>query len=170
MVDVSGYLEHECSGRGVSALSTAPYTLPMYHHRQVGRIIATLVAIAIVAVVAMAVMTRVLPLLLLAVLMAVVGVVFSSLTIDVVDGELRSHFGLGFMRRRILLTNIVCAKVSPSRWWDGWGIRITPRGWLYNVEGTGAVEIELRSGKRFRLGSDEPEALATAIQSALAGR
>jgi hypothetical protein len=41
---------------------------------------------------------------------------------------------------------------------------------LYNVSGTGAVEIKLRSGQRFRVGSDEPEALAQALRMAIGAR
>jgi hypothetical protein len=95
------------------------------------------------------------------------GVVFSSLTIEVDDGELRSHFGPGFWRKRVRLADVEGAELAPSTWWEGWGIRITPRGMLYNVSGTGAVEVRLRSGERFRLGSDEPEALLRAIRAGL---
>lgn len=59
------------------------------------------------------------------------------------------------------------AEVARSRWWEGWGIRITPRGMLYNVSGTDAVEINLRSGQRLWIGTDEPEALAQALRIAI---
>jgi hypothetical protein len=36
--------------------------------------------------------------------------------------------------------------------------------WLWNVSGYQAVELTLNNGKRFRLGSDEPEALVNALQ------
>ena len=34
----------------------------------------------------------------------------------------------------------------------------------HNVSGFGAVAIQLKNGKRFCLGSDEPEALAAALR------
>lgn len=101
-------------------------------------------------------------------LVIAVGVVFSSLTIEVNEGELRSHFGPGVWRKRFPLPAIAAAAPTTSRWWEGWGIRITPRGMLYNVSGTRAVEVVLRSGDRFRLGTDEPDALAAAIAAARA--
>ena len=52
----------------------------------------------------------------------------------------------------------------------GWGIRLIPNGWLWNVSGLGAVELSLVNGQRFRIGTDEPEQLATAIQGALKKR
>ena len=48
------------------------------------------------------------------------------------------------------------------------GIRWWGHGWLYNVSGFKAVEIELASGKRLRIGTDEPERLAQAISAATA--
>jgi hypothetical protein len=64
-------------------------------------------------------------------------------------------------------TDIAIDEIVPRRWWEGWGIRITARGMLYDVQGFGAVEFRLRSGERFRLGSDEPEALLRAGRAAI---
>ncbi len=47
------------------------------------------------------------------------------------------------------------------------GIHLTPEGWLYNVSGFRAVAVRLKSGKRFLLGTDEPERLCQAISRAL---
>ena len=61
------------------------------------------------------------------------GVFFSSLTIEVTDGELQSYFGPGFWRKRVRLADVAGAELASSQWWEGWGIRVTPRGMLYNV-------------------------------------
>jgi len=102
-----------------------------------------------------------------AVLLLISGVLFSSLTVEVSDGELRFHFGPGFWRKRFALSEIVGADVTRSSAWEGWGIRITPRGMLYNVSGKEAVEVHLRSGQRFRIGTDEAEVLAEALRRAI---
>jgi hypothetical protein len=49
----------------------------------------------------------------------------------------------------------------------GWGIRWIPGGWLWNVSGLDGVELVLVNNRRFRVGTDEPEQLAAAIQGAL---
>ncbi|MDY7014940.1 MAG: hypothetical protein SVX43_15355 [Cyanobacteriota bacterium] len=51
-------------------------------------------------------------------------------------------------------------------WYYGWGIRLTPRGWLFNVSGLDAVEISLNSGRHFRIGTDRPRELERAIRRA----
>jgi hypothetical protein len=43
------------------------------------------------------------------------------------------------------------------------GIHLSRFGWLYNVSGFDAVAIILKSGKRFALGTDEPDALLQAL-------
>jgi hypothetical protein len=102
-------------------------------------------------------------------LLAICAVLFSSLTVEIADDELRFHFGPGFWRKRFALGDVTAANPTTTKWWEGWGIRVTSRGMLYNVSGTDAVEIELRSGRRFRIGTDEPKVLAQAIQTATVG-
>jgi hypothetical protein len=50
-------------------------------------------------------------------------------------------------------------------WWYGWGIRLIPGGWMWNITGNQAVELKLKSGRLLRIGTDEPEALETAIRT-----
>jgi hypothetical protein len=41
---------------------------------------------------------------------------------------------------------------------------------LYNVSGRDAVEIQLDDGRRFRLGTDDPEGLVAALRTRVARR
>ena len=95
-----------------------------------------------------------------------VGTLFSTLTIAIEDGMLRASFGPGLIKKKVRLADIASVRPIPVRWWYGWGIHVTPHGWLYNVSGWKAVEITLRNGRRFCLGTDEPEDLIRAIQEA----
>jgi hypothetical protein len=101
----------------------------------------------------------------LAAILGGLGWVFSSLTVEVSARELTWFFGPGLWRNRLARTDIVGATPCVNKWWWGWGIHLTPRGWLYNVAGLEAVEIERTSGRTLRIGSDEPAALANALRS-----
>jgi len=90
----------------------------------------------------------------------VVAYFFRSMTIEISDTELAWHFGSGLPRKSVALSDVVSAQPVRMALWNGWGIHYTPQGWLYNVSGLGAVCVTLRNGKRFCLGSDEPEVLA----------
>jgi hypothetical protein len=140
---------------------------PMYHHRQIGYLTFVIAFVAALGITGIrlhgprAVTLGVVLLLLLSLIL------FSSLTVEIRGGELRLYFGPGFWRKRFAIADVAAVHVTESRWWEGWGIRITPRGTLYNVSGTGAVEVVLRSGDRFRIGTDEPERLAGALSAAI---
>lgn len=98
------------------------------------------------------------------------GVVFSSLTTTVTREALSWHFGPGWPRWSIPLDEVAgVARVRPAWWW-GWGIRWTPRGWLYNVSGLNAVIVHRRDGTSVMIGTDEPHELAVAVQKAIAER
>lgn len=96
------------------------------------------------------------------VLLVVALLLFPSLTIEIRSDRLRCYFGSGLIAREFPLHEIVSAKAVRNRWYYGWGIRLTPYGWMFNVSGLDAVELGLASGKRFRIGTDEPgEVVAT---------
>ena len=92
---------------------------------------------------------------------------FHSLTVEILRGELRIRFGVGLIRKRFAIAEIVEVHPIRTRWWYGWGIRLTPHGWLFNVSGFDAVKIELSSGKKYVIGTDEPDRLHAAIESAI---
>jgi hypothetical protein len=95
------------------------------------------------------------------------GALFSSLTTVVTDTEFIFHFSFGFWRKRIPLADIRRAEAVRTTFWDGSGIHLTRRGWLYNVWGLDAVEIERTNGTRLRVGSDDARRLADAITAQL---
>lgn len=100
-------------------------------------------------------------------ILAVSGWLFSSLTVEVENGFLKFWFGPGFIKKNIDLSQVVDCQAVKNSWLCGWGIRLTPNGWLYNVSGFEAVEIKLKSGKQFRLGTDQPTELCQAIKTNL---
>ena len=95
-------------------------------------------------------------------------VAFSNLQVVVDDEALVLRFKPGFVSRRLPLSEIESCAVVSNRWYWGWGVRLTPHGTLYNVGGSRAVEVRLQSGRRVRVGSDEPERLAEAVRAGLA--
>lgn len=136
-----------------------------YRHTQVGYVTLGATTVAAIGLVSIIVRHHHPALWIGVTLLVLLGVLFSSLTIEVADGELRSHFGPGFWRKRWALADVAGAELAPIRAWEGWGIRFTPRGMLYDVAGTKSVEVHLRSGTRFRLGSDEPEKLLAVLRA-----
>ena len=90
---------------------------------------------------------------------------FFSLSVEVNNEVVKCRFGIGPIKKVFDLAEIIDVKTVVNKWYYGWGIRLTPHGWLYNVSGLHAVEITLRSGKKYRIGTDEPDRLAEAIRN-----
>ena len=101
------------------------------------------------------------------VVIAVALVLFSSLTVVIREDELEARFSPGLIRKQFKLNEIESCQVVKNHWYYGWGIRLTPHGVLFNVSGFHAVEIKLRTGKKFRIGTDVPQELEGAIRQAL---
>jgi hypothetical protein len=89
---------------------------------------------------------------------------FAVLKVRVTSSEVRWAFGIGWLARRIPLEEIRDVEVKRSAWYWGWGIRWTPRGWLWRSSGLDAVWLGLASGKQAGVGSHRPAELARAIR------
>ena len=139
-----------------------------YRHTQTGYT-AFLVAIfllAIVVIVATATDEEPLAAVIVGIVAALVLLivfVFNRLTTTVSGGAVKVAFGAGWPRRTIDVLDIAGFTRVRNKWYYGWGIRLVPGGWMYNVWGLDAVEIEMKSGKKFRIGTDEPDDLIAAL-------
>lgn len=143
----------------------------VYEHRQfgwtiVGSMIAALVLLGFVGRFAGGLLSgQLMP---VALLLVIVGGVFSSMTVRVGDGELRWWLGpvRGF-GRRIAIADIESIETTKTNLFEGWGIHLTIwHGWVWNVSGFNAVEIRLRNGTRYAVGTPEPQAVIAAVELA----
>ena len=94
---------------------------------------------------------------------------FATLTMSIDENYLRIKFGYGIFRKKFLLNEIISAKSVKNHWYYGWGIRIWfwPYMWIYNISGFDAVEIIMKNGRVYRLGTDEPKKLELAVSQSL---
>ena len=102
----------------------------------------------------------------LVVVLALVALLFSTLTVEVDAEAIRLRFGIGLVRKRIGLAEVRSWQAVRNPWYRGWGIRWIPGGVLWNVSGFDAVELVLADVRRVRIGTDEPAALVSAIDRA----
>ena len=144
--------------------------VPRYRHTQFGAVVVGSLAVSALMLAGLGLAFGV-PVFLYGgpVMMGIVALLFHNLTVEIDATHLTFRFGIGLIRKRVPLAEIVEAKPVRNSWLYGWGIHRTPHGWLYNVSGWEAVEIALASGKRFRLGTDESRRLAQILLAAKRG-
>ncbi len=140
-----------------------------YHHRQPGTLIR---GILLAGAVGSALLSRLVPevpgiAVVVVVMLVAAAYVFSSLTIELDEQALRWAFGPGIIHKAVPLPEIRRADATRTRWYEGWGIHKTGRGWLYNVSGFDAVIIRRHDGSQFLLGTDEPARLRDSINRAV---
>jgi hypothetical protein len=99
------------------------------------------------------------------VLVVVIAFLFSSLTVEVGEGELRWYFCPGLWSYRLPLAEIRDVGIVRNRWWNGWGIRLAPGFRLYNVSGLDAVELRVGPNEFRSIGTDDPQGLAHALKT-----
>ncbi len=80
------------------------------------------------------------------------------------DSDLKVRFGIGLIKTSFKWEDFESCKPVRNKWYFGWGIRRLSRGWMYNVSGLDAVEIAMKNGRVYRVGTDEPESLCNVIQ------
>jgi hypothetical protein len=140
-----------------------------YEHTQIGHVIIwPLVAIILIAtggLIGSSLHRE--PPLIVSIILLVCLVLFYKLRITIEGETLCASFGPGIVSKRVRLTEIVGCEPIRIRWWYGWGIHLAPCGWLYNVSGFDAVAITLRDGRKFALGTDDPDGLTTAIRAGI---
>ncbi|MFA6177936.1 MAG: hypothetical protein WC694_03550 [Candidatus Paceibacterota bacterium] len=90
---------------------------------------------------------------------------FWSLQVIIDEKYVRIKFGYGIYQKKFLLNDVVSAKTVKNHWYCGWGIKrwLWPKMWIYSVSGLDAVEIKLKNGKTYRIGTDEPKKLEQTI-------
>ena len=110
-----------------------------------------------------------LPFLLITILFLVVFVLFYKLTIEIRGSELYIIYGVGIIRIVFKIDQLKHVEAIRTPWYYGLGIRITPKGMLYSIQGLKAVRLQFSSKgrhKKVMVGTPEPDKLAQRLREA----
>ena len=127
----------------------------VYRHTQLATNILIPIDGAMLFIVYLAITQDLAPLLAVAAGLGFLGALFASLTVEGTETELEIRFGIGLIRKRFRLGEIVEVRPYRTSFWHGWGIRISSDGIIYNVAGYDAVLLRLQTGKQVIIGTDD---------------
>ncbi len=68
------------------------------------------------------------------------------------------------------LARVEAVTYNPLLEFGGWGLRLGPGGWAYNVSGRRGVRLTFTNGKKLLIGSAKPEAFVDAVEEAVSMR
>jgi hypothetical protein len=91
---------------------------------------------------------------------------FYGLTVIGTQETIEIRFGIGAIRKRLKLKDILTAEPYRTSFWHGWGIRYCEGAVLFNVSGYDAVRLTMANGKQYIIGTDEPSKFLNFIQTA----
>lgn len=94
---------------------------------------------------------------------------FTTLSVSVDANYIRIKFGWGIFRKTFAAREIASVAQVKNHWYYGWGIRrwLWPRMWIFNVSGFDAIEMGMKNGTIYRIGTDEPDKLESAIRQVI---
>ena len=142
--------------------------IKQYKHTQIGYFLLIVYSVAVLFVGHLNIMTNFNPFALASLIIVLIALgIFTRLTVTVDDQMIKVQFGLRVIRKVFQLKEIEAYRVVKNPWYYGWGIRFTPRGWLFNVSGFSAIELQMKNGKTYRIGTDDPDNLAAALDGVL---
>ena len=138
-----------------------------YHHTQTGYVLLTVLGAGVLLLTGLMLANGFEGVgLVVLLVLAVCLVMFATLTVEI-DEALIIRFGPGLIQKRFRLADISSCRVVKNPWYYGWGIHLIPSGWLFNVSGFWAVELQMKNGRKYRLGTEDPEGLVQAVQDRL---
>lgn len=135
-----------------------------YHHTQTGYLIIVILILGLIFLSYLLIFHGfVWIVFIITIILGFCTILFATLTVIIKENILEIQFGPGIIRKKFLLTDIDSCQIVKNPWYYGWGIRVIPNGFLYNVSGFYAVEIKMKTGKKYRIGTDVPKELEKAI-------
>ena len=97
---------------------------------------------------------------------ASMGALFYCMRTTISNRTLTVSFGVGLFRKEIDLAKVKSVESAKNPWIYGWGVRLIPGGWLYNLNGSDAVEIRFIDSKRIvRIGTEDTRKLMEEINA-----
>ena len=108
------------------------------------------------------------PFIILTSIFVIALLLFYQLTVEINGSTVKLTYGIGVIKFKFEIDQLLSVREIKMPWYYGWGIRVTPKGMLYNIHGFKAVEIRYFSKgkeKSVMIGTDEPELLVQAVET-----
>ena len=105
--------------------------------------------------------------LLLTGLFTIVILLFYKLTVEINGTVLKLTYGIGLIKFSYKIDKLEEIEVVKNPWYYGFGIRITTKGMLYNIQGLKAIRLCFTNGgkkKCIMVGTSEPKLLKKALK------
>ncbi len=105
------------------------------------------------------------PYVILMMVFLVIILFFYKLTIIIDDEKITAIFGIGFLKKSIYLNEIDTIETYKAPWFTGIGVRLTSKGWLWNVKVGNAILLnDKNKTKTFLVGTDDADKIVNLLK------
>jgi len=140
--------------------------MKQYKHTQIGYLMVIALGIAVLLIGNLVRITNFNPTAaFLLALMVLCLASFATMTVEVDAEAISLRLGIGVIRRRFLLKEVESHRTVKNPVYYGWGIHLIPNGWIFNVSGLQAVELQMKNGRKYRIGTDDVRGLTNAVET-----
>lgn len=95
----------------------------------------------------------------------IILLLFSQMRTVVDSSNITISYGIGCIKKVILLNDIHTIKRVKNKWYEGAGIKYLNGGMLYSISFTDSIELKFKNSDRFiRIGSRTPDLLEQVIR------
>ena len=105
------------------------------------------------------------PYIVLMIVFIAIILLFYKLTITIDNEKITAIFGIGIFKKSMNLIDIHSIESYKIPWYAGIGVRLTPKGWLWNVKMGKAILIQNKSKTQtFLVGSNEVNKIISVLE------
>jgi hypothetical protein len=72
---------------------------------------------------------------------------------------------MGLIRKSFLLQDIQAYRPVKNPWYYAWGFHAIPGGLIFNVSGMEAIELQMKNGRKYRIGTDDVQRLVSVLET-----
>jgi len=102
------------------------------------------------------------------ILLLIAIILFYKLNITIDNEKIEAKYGIGLLKKSILLNDINIDSIENPKipWYYGIGIRLTPKGWLWNIKFGHAIYIQNKNKtKTFLVGTDDYQTIKNILKN-----
>lgn len=147
-----------------------------YKHKEIGWFFIGLMSVSVFILIALyfATIPVELPfLIIIGLVLIATMLLFYKLTISINRDRIILTYGIGIIRIQLNIRQLESVEITRTPWYYGLGIRLSPKGLIYNMQSLKAVRISLSKNGKARtvfIGTPQPEQFKKAIEEQLVNK
>ncbi|GEM_PF-573482 len=105
-------------------------------------------------------------LIIMSIIIFIICLLFYQLDTSITYRKIKLRYGIGLIKINPNIDELISVEITRIPWWYGLGIKITSKGWMYNIQGRDVVMLKYQKGaskESIMIGTAQPEELKKSL-------